>query len=171
MVLPLTAQAGLQGGKQLKPFSLRLNKGDVSGAAMPSLAYLVFGESLLDPLLEVWIDHSHGRLRILPSLPSQEQVSFAPQLYHPSKLWLWQRVRRTAWPGELVEACRQALQTIEREGLQGSGLDCEAWLARTLATHQAGQRPRLGAVSNLDFIAQLLGCLANLGYTYQSVAR
>ena len=170
MALPITAQAGLKGGKQLKPFSLRLNKGDSSCATMPPLVCLVFGESLQDPLLEVWLDQSHGRLRILPSLPAPEQVSCAPQLYHPSKLWLWQCVRRTARPGELVKACRQALQTMEREGLQGSGLDCEAWLARTLATHQAGQSRRSRSVSTLDFIVQLLGCLASLGYTYRSVA-
>ena len=168
VVLPLTAQAGLQGWKQLKPFSLRLKNGDPSGAVIPPLACLVIGESLLDPLLEVWIENSQGRIRILSSLHTSEQSICTPQLYRPSQLWLWQRVRQTSRPGELVRACRHALQILEREGLQGSGLDCEAWLARTLVQHQERQRPHPKFVSNLDFIAQLLGCLANLGHTYQS---
>lgn len=171
MVLPLTAQAGLQGGKQVKPFQLRLRKGDPATEAMQPLMVLVFGESQLDPLLQVWIEQIQGRVRILNRCPDAEQPNAVPQLVDSSKLWLWQRVCHTARPGELVASCRSALQTIEREGFEGSGLDRDAWLARTLDLHQ-GRRGAAGAfVSNLDFMVQLLGCLASLGYSYESVVR
>lgn len=171
MVLPLTAQAGLQGGKQVKPFQLRLRKGNPATDAMQPLVVLVFGESLHDPLLQVWIEQTQGRVRILNSLPDGEEPNAAPQLVGSSKLWLWQRVCHTARPGELVASCRQALQTIEREGFEGSGLDRDAWLARTLDLHQSQRSAAAAFVSNLDFMVQLLGCLANLGYSYESVVR
>jgi hypothetical protein len=171
MVLPLTAQAGLQGGKQVKPFQLRLRKGDPAVEAMQPLMVLVFGESQLDPLLQVWIEQIQGRVRILNSCPDAEQPNAVPQLLDSSKLWLWRRVCYTTRPGELVASCRSALQAIEREGFEGSGLDRDAWLARTLDLHQ-GRRGAAGAfVSNLDFMVQLLGCLASLGYSYESVVR
>jgi hypothetical protein len=170
MVLPLTAQAGLQGGKQVKPFRLRLRKGDTATESMQSLVYVVFGESPLDPLSQVWIEQTQGRIRILNS-PVGEEPDAVPQVYDSSQLWLWQRVRHTARPGELVASCRQALQTIEREGLEGSGLDREAWLARTLDLHQSRRGAAAAFVSNLDLMVQLLGCLANLGYFYESVVR
>jgi len=171
MVLPLTAQAGLQGGKQVKPFQLRLRKGNPATEATQPLVVLVFGESLLDPLLQVWIEQIQGRVRILNSLPDGEEPKAAPQLVGSSKLWLWQRVCHTARPGELVASCRQALQAIEREGFEGSGLDRDAWLARTLDLHQSRRGVAAAFVSNLDFMVQLIGCLANLGYSYESVVR
>jgi hypothetical protein len=170
MVLPLTAQAGLQGGKQVKPFRLRLRKGDTATESMQSLVYVVFGESPLDPLSQVWIEQTQGRIRILNS-PVGEEPDAVPQVYDSSQLWLWQRVRHTARPGELVASCRQALQTIEREGLEGSGLDREAWLTRTLDLHQSQRGAAVAFVSNLDLMVQLLGCLASLGYSYESVVR
>jgi hypothetical protein len=103
--------------------------------------------------------------------PVGEEPNAVPQVYGSSQLWLWQRVRHTARPGELVASCRQALQTIEREGLEGSGLDREAWLARTLDLHQSRRGAAAAFVSNLDLMVQLLGCLANLGYFYESVVR
>lgn len=171
MVLPLTAQAGLQGGKQVKPFQLRLRKGNPATEATQPLVVLVFGESLLDPLLQVWIEQIQGRVRILNSLPDGEEPNAVPQLVGSSKLWLWQRICHTSRPGELVASCRQALQTIEREGFEGSGLDRDAWLARTLGLHQGQRGGAVTFVSNLDLMVQLLGCLANLGYSYESVLR
>lgn len=174
-VTPVVGNLGIGLVKRIEPYQLRLQQSSVLDADFPPQLLLVLQSDPAQPAVRYLLNRDGEQVRLIHLPPSFVPGKTTPLLLVSSgQCWLWSLVMHTARPGLLVQSCHSALRALEVNGLFRAGIDFDLWLQQLISVHCPQQQmpasyPALQ--SPQQFIVQLLTCLAELGFPYQSIAR